>query len=328
MLLTLIALVIVAILIYLLRLPPAYQVTRSIVIDKPIAQVFDYVRDFSYWAQWSPWSLHDPHQKNTLDNPNSVGGSYTWDSTMIGAGSMQHRQIIPNERLDILLTFIRPFKSKADIRFTFATIDGATQVTWTMDAKLPFVMRPLCAFMAKMIGHDFALGLALLRGVLDPNSEHPQIVFDGIVERTPQLYLTESFVGSFANMREAMHRAYPKFGQTLAQDPGRATSLPMIAAYHKVKAMKEWTVMDMGVPVTHAVSGETAQTLGGGKYFQMTFRGNYELIGSGWNTLYGQVKMKKLKIDKRRPALEVYHTNPMQAAHSNDWVTLLCVPIR
>ncbi len=321
-------LIALAVLAYLLSLPAGYSVSRSIVIAKPLPEVFAYVRDFSNWTAWSPWSLHEPNHQMTLDRPTEVGGLYTWNGKKIGAGQMQHTGITPNERLDILLTFLRPFKNTAKVVWSFKTTDGGTEITWDMQSQMPLPMRPMQGFIAKMIGNDFALGLALLRGKLDPASEHPSISFDGVVERGAQTYATERFEGTLVNMRGVMKEAYPRLWQSLSKDTERWEKNPAIAAYHKVKFMKATTIMDMGFAVTHLKTGEAGITLPAGKYFQMTLRGSYDFLPSSWNTIYGQVKMQKLKIDKRRPALEVYQINPMEAPHSNEWVTLLCVPIK
>ena len=321
-------LIVLAVFVYLLSLPAGYTVSRSIVIAKPLPEVFAYVRDFSNWTAWSPWALHEPDVKVTLSHPTEVGGIYAWDGQKIGAGSMQHQSIQVNRRIDLLLTFLRPFKNTANVRWTFQTVDGGTEITWDMQSQMPLPMRPFQAFIAKMIGYDFALGLALLRGKLDPASEHPSISFDGVVERGAQTYATEHFEGTLVDMRGAMQEAYPRLWQSLSKETERWEKKPAIAAYHKVKFMKATTVMDMGLAVTRLNAGEAGITLPAGKYFQMTMRGNYDFLPSSWNTVYGQVKMLKLKIDKSRPALEVYQINPMEASHSNEWTTLLCVPIK
>ena len=322
-------LIVLAVFVYLLSLPAGYTVSRSIVIAKPLPEVFAYVRDFSNWTAWSPWSLHEPDHQLTVDHPTEVGGLYAWDGRKIGAGQMQHTGIISNERLDILLTFLRPFKNTAKVVWSFKSAPGgATEITWDMQSQMPLPMRPFQGFIAKMIGYDFALGLALLRGKLDPASEHPSITFDGVVERSEQAYVTEHFDGTLVDMRAAMKISYPRLWQSLSKDASRSDQKPMIAAYHKVKFMKATTVMDMGLAVKQLNAGETGLVLPAGKYFQMTMRGSYDFLPSSWNTVYGQVKMLKLKIDKSRPALEVYQKNPMEAPHSNDWTTLLCVPLK
>lgn len=320
--------VLAVVLVYLLSLPACYGVTRSIVIAKPIAEVFAYLQDFNNWSAWSPWALHEPNHKVTIHNPTEVGGTYAWDGRMIGAGQMQYRSITPNERLDILLTFLRPFKNTADVSWTLKTVAGGTEVIWDMQSQMPLPMRPMQNFIAKMIGNDFALGLALLRGKLDPTSEHPSISFDGVVERSAQTYATEHFEGTLVDMRGAMKEAYPRLWQKLSKDEARWEKKPAIAAYHKVKFMKATTIMDMGLAVKHLNASEAGLTVPAGKYFQMTMRGSYDFLPSSWNTIYGQVKMQKLKIDKSRPALEVYQINPMEAPNSNGWVTLLCVPLK
>lgn len=291
-------------------------------------EVFAYVRDFSNWTAWSPWALHEPGHTVSINNPNEQGGTYAWDGRLIGAGQMQHTGITQNERLDILLTFLRPFKNTAKVVWSFKTTDGGTEITWDMQSQMPLPMRPIQGFIAKMIGYDFALGLALLRGKLDPSSEHPNLSFDGIVPREAQTYATEHFAGTLVDMRIVMKEAYPRLWQSLSQETERWQKKPAIAAYHKVKFMKATTIMDMGLAVKHLNAGEAGMTLPAGKYFQMTMRGNYDFLPSSWNTIYGQVKMQKLKIDKSRPALEVYQINPMEAPNSNKWTTLLCVPIK
>ncbi len=315
--------------IYFWSLPAAYSVTRSIVIEKPVADVFSYVRDLKHWTAWSPWALHEPDVKVTLSKPAEVGGSCAWDGQKIGAGVMTHEHIQENQRIDIKLAFLRPFKNTAQVRWAFEeTGPGATRMTWSMHAKMPLPMRPLQALFAKMIGYDFALGLALLRGKLDPESEHPALTFDGVVERQTQSYVVERFEGTLFDMRAAMREAYPRLWKNIEKDEQRWEKKPAIAAYHKVQFMKARAVMDMGLAVTHLNEGEAGLRLPAGRYFQMTLRGSYDFLPSSWNTIHGHIKMQKLKIDKRRPALEVYAVNPMEVAHSNGWVTLLCVPIK
>ncbi|MDI9335384.1 MAG: SRPBCC family protein [Cytophagales bacterium] len=321
-------LVLAIVLVYLLSLPASYTVTRKIVIAKPIAEVFAYVRDFSNWPAWSPWTLHEPSAKVALDRPTEVGGTYAWDGQKIGAGNMRHRSIQDNQRIDLLLTFLRPFKSQAEVNWSFQSAQDGTEVTWTMEAKTPLPLRLFQGFFAKMIGYDFALGLALLRGQLDPSSEHPRITFDGVVTREAQTYATEHFEGTFEAMRQAMQEAYPRLWQNISKDADRWEQKPAIAAYHQVRFMKGTTVMDMGLAVKQLTAHEQGITIPTRRYFQMTMRGSYEFLPSAWNTIHGQIKMQKLRVDKRYPALEVYQVNPMESTNSNDWVTLLCVPIK
>jgi predicted transcriptional regulator YdeE len=325
-------LLVVSVLAYLLSFSKHYTVTRSIVIAKSTSEVFEYIVDFNNWYKWSPWLLHEPDAQTRTVDGTEVGGVHRWEGDLIGAGQMTHRRIIQNERIDIELALYSPRNSKADITWQLSDVTNgvvpATELTWTLVAQMPLPFRPFQNFIAKMIGYDFALGLALLRGQLDPSADHPTLAFDGVVTRTSQTYLTEHFSGTFAAMRKAMQEGYPRLWQNASNDAARFEKKPAIAAYQKVKFMNGTTMMDMGLAVTHLDAGETGMTLPAGQYFQMTMRGSYEFLPSSWNTIYGQVKMQKLKIDKSRPALEIYQVDPTKVSNSNDWVTLLCVPLK
>lgn len=323
--------VVAAALIYLYHLPSATNVVRSIVINKPVSEVYAYVANFANWNAWSPWILHEPTCKTETVRGTEVGGTHTWDGTKIGAGQMQYTALVTHQRVEMLLTFLRPFKSKANIAFAFkdvGTVDSpATEITWSMQGAMPFVMRPLIPMMQAMIGHDFELGLGFLRGQLDPASEHPTLRFDGVGTVAPQLYLTEPFEGTLADMRGAMQEAYPRLWRMIESDPSRNVAAPAVAAYYKVKPLKGTVKMAMGMPVSRIQHGEPSATFGEGRYFVATYRGHYDFLGSAWNATYGHAKMDKLKVDNSRPALEIYDVNPMQATHSNDWVTRLCIPL-
>jgi hypothetical protein len=68
-------------------------------------------------------------------------------------------------RLDMALTFIKPFKSQNTTSFMLAENGpGATNVTWSMDSPMGFTMRVADVFMNmdKRIGADFEKGLAKL----------------------------------------------------------------------------------------------------------------------------------------------------------------------
>jgi DNA gyrase inhibitor GyrI len=69
--------------------------------------------------------------------------------------------------------------------------------------------------------------------------------------------------------------------------------------------------MDMGFAVKSIKSGEHSLTLPAGRYFVMELKGAYQFLPSAWNTIDSQIKMQKLKINKRQPALEVYTTHPI-----------------
>ncbi|MDW3190613.1 SRPBCC family protein, partial [Vibrio sp. Vb0932] len=38
----------------------AYQVSKSIEINKSQSEIIDYLKDFKNWPEWSPWIILEP----------------------------------------------------------------------------------------------------------------------------------------------------------------------------------------------------------------------------------------------------------------------------
>lgn len=55
LLLTILAIILVTLILYLASLDGEYLVDRSLVIRAPVDDVYKTVVDFKTWPQWSPW---------------------------------------------------------------------------------------------------------------------------------------------------------------------------------------------------------------------------------------------------------------------------------
>lgn len=320
------AIALIAIL-WLVSLPGRYEVVRSHTIRAPKQQVFDIVRDFSQFPAWSPWLIHDPQTQLTMDQPTQVGGSYAWRSPKMGEGQWIHRRIEPLSFIETELVFTKPFKSVSDVRFEFSdAAQGHTQLTWRMQAQLPFFMRPMLPMFRRMIGMDFELGLAMLAGLVDPQDAHPRIEFVGTVDLPADTVLTHAYSGTLAGMKTAMSEAYPPL---FARAGAHATGLGW-GIYHRIRPTEpidaSTVKMDMAVSVQPGTPG--ANIRGAGRYFHARLHGDYRFLGPAWNAAYGQARMRKLKWSKSHPALEAYPTNPAEHPNSNDWITDIYVPVR
>lgn len=148
-----------------------YTVTRSLRIEAPIAQVHALVDDLREWQQWSPWEGLDPDLERTYTGPvHGVGAKYAWSGNRdAGTGTMQVTRSEPH-RIDIDLTFTKPFPGTNDIRFDLADLgDGATRVTWTLTGRKNLVVRVFGRFLKieQKVGEDFEKGLAQLKAVAE-----------------------------------------------------------------------------------------------------------------------------------------------------------------
>jgi uncharacterized protein YndB with AHSA1/START domain len=169
-----VALVVVAILIFAATKPDTFRIQRSTTIQAPPEKVFPLINDFRSWQSWSPWEKIDPNLKRTFAGPaEGQGAVYEWEGNKkVGQGRMEITESSPPSRLAIKLDFIKPFEAHNAVEFTTARRGDSTDVTWAMQGSQPFMLKVMCLFMSmdKMVGKDFEKGLANLKALAEKSA--------------------------------------------------------------------------------------------------------------------------------------------------------------
>ncbi len=153
--------------------PKKYEVNRSIVINKPRSEVFQYLKYIKNQDEWSPWKNRDPEMQQTFSGEDgTIGFISKWDSDHkhVGAGEQEIVGITHNEQIRTELRFLKPWKSESDAYInTHDATDSATEVTWGFSGtnKVPMNIMMLFYNMDKAVGKDFEEGLAELKIVLE-----------------------------------------------------------------------------------------------------------------------------------------------------------------
>ncbi len=314
---------------YLACLDGSYEVRRSRSFPQSREQLFDKIRDFKSWSDWSPWLLHEPETRLEFsENCDQEGGYYRWDGQRVGAGTLTHVKFERPARILQRIEFTRPFKSVCEVAFELSEQQGETQVNWLMRGKMPFLLRFMTAKTVAMISKDYDLGLAMLAGQLDENAEHPRISFEGNSTRSPQYCLCQAIEGGLETIRAVMQTDFPRL-VAFAQAQNRISGAPL-NAYQRVDPLKLYFTGHIAVPVERdAEPGEyQAREVGGGLYFKVSLRGNYQFLELAWYAAKAHLEMRKIKVDRQRELLEVYENDPRQVNNSNDLLTTLYIPIR
>ena len=144
-----------------------YTVTRSTAINAPAADIYARIVDVAKWKSWSPWEGLDPNMTRTYSNAaEGPGASYGWSGNRkVGEGSMTITGVSADERVDIDLAFLKPFKAENKTWFEIAPSGDSTNVTWTMTGEKTLTTKIMGIFssMDKMVGKDFEKGLAQLK---------------------------------------------------------------------------------------------------------------------------------------------------------------------
>ena len=166
-----VAVIVAGILIYATTKPDSFTVKRSVSIKAPPDRLYALISDFHGWAAWSPYEKKDPDMKRTFSGAAlGKGAIYQWDGNKnVGSGSMEIIEATPPSKIVIKLDFLKPFEGHNTAEFTMNPQGDSTTVTWAMYGPSSFIFKVMGLFMNmdKMIGDDFAVGLANLKAVAE-----------------------------------------------------------------------------------------------------------------------------------------------------------------
>lgn len=313
-------------LLYLALLPGRFQVRRSLEMAAPVETVFAAVVDLKSWPLWSPWLLHEPGARlDFSDDYQAEEGYYEWDGALVGAGRLTHARIVPHNRIEQQLDFYRPFKSTSPVNWALETHDRHTLVSWKMEGRMPFLFRFMTKSMAPMIERDFELGLALLQGYVNGNAPHPSLHFAGEETLEDFSYWAIPFSGKLRQLETTRQ----KHIEALEAASDGKSGLPL-TLLHRFGPNSPDYEAEIAIPIADSAPGAnyTTRHFRGGRYFGLTLHGDHRFLPLGWHALFSHCRMRRIKRDKSRPALEIYQDDPKRARNSNEIGSALYLPIR
>lgn len=165
--------IIALVLIVALFVKKEYAVEREVTIEKPKAEVFEYIKYLKNQDNFSKWATMDPAMKKEFRGTDgTVGFVSAWDSedSDVGKGEQEIMKIAEGERIDYELRFLEPFEATDNAFMTTESVnDSVTNVSWGFNGKMNYPMNLMLLFMdmEKMLGGDLETGLTNLKGVLE-----------------------------------------------------------------------------------------------------------------------------------------------------------------
>jgi hypothetical protein len=165
-------------LIFLLLIIPLfidgkYSIEREVTIQRPLEEVFGYIKYLKNQDNFSVWAKIDPNMKKEYTGTDgTVGFVSAWDSENKDAGKGEQKivNLIENKQIDYELHFIKPFESTDQAYMTTAAVnDSVTTVKWGMKGEMKYPMNMMLLFMdmEKMLAPDFENGLSNLKSILE-----------------------------------------------------------------------------------------------------------------------------------------------------------------
>jgi uncharacterized protein YndB with AHSA1/START domain len=171
--LALIVLLVATVVILAFAVKTDLKVEREVTINRPKAEVFDYVKKLKNQNSWGPWHKKDPAMKQEFKGEDGFPGfvsSWKSENSEIGAGEQEIKKVAEGERLDTELRFKEPFESTADAYvITEAASPESTKVKWGFSSTMPRPFNVMCLVidMDKAAGKDFEDGLSNLKRILE-----------------------------------------------------------------------------------------------------------------------------------------------------------------
>ena len=151
--------------------PKSYEVSRTIVVNKPVSEVFKFLTYLKNQEIWSPWEKKDPNMKKTFSGTDgTVGAISAWIGNKdVGEGEQEIISIEENKTIKSKLRFFKPWKSESDAFLRTEEVDKGTKITWGFSGinKIPTNIFLLFTNMDKAVGKDFEEGLANLKKHLE-----------------------------------------------------------------------------------------------------------------------------------------------------------------
>lgn len=157
--------IIVLILIIAAVMKKGYGIERSIVVNKPLDETFHFISSIETQNGWSKWANLDPNIKTTyVGTDRTVGFTSKWESEHknVGHGEQEIKKLIPNERMETEMRFLKPMRSVAYGYFNTTPVnESQTKVAWGFTGNFPYPFNIMMLFMDMegMLGKDFEEGL-------------------------------------------------------------------------------------------------------------------------------------------------------------------------
>jgi uncharacterized membrane protein len=165
--------IVVIFLVVALFLKKDYSLQREIVVNKPKAEVFEYIKSLKNQEYFNKWIMIDPNVKRSYTGVDGeVGNTVSWESENknVGKGTQEITKIIPGEQVDFVIHFEKPFKNTADCFIKVEQVEAnKTKVIWGFSGRMAYPMNAMLLVMSmdNLLGPDLATSLENIKSVLE-----------------------------------------------------------------------------------------------------------------------------------------------------------------
>jgi len=284
-----------------------YAVEREIEINKPVDEVFNYVKYLKNQDNFSVWSKMDPNMtKDFKGSDGQIGAIASWNSKLdsVGVGEQEIKKITNNERIDFELRFKKPFEATDNAYFITKSLgNNKTNIKWGFNGKMNWPMNLMMLFMdmEKQIAPDLENGLTNLKTLLEsvPSPSKLDISVVNVVSQ-PILYISDSTKIQSDAIAKKLGDAYGEMMALIGIAKLETNGSPF-AVTNKFSLKEMFYSFDAAIPVkdTKGIIPDGRIKIGKsyeGKVVKAVHIGSYESSAVDYNKIIKYIKDNNLTI--------------------------------
>ncbi len=306
---------------------PKMHIEKSTAIDAPVNKVYATLNDLNKWQAWSPWLIMEPEA--TVD-VSEDGKSYSWEGDLVGSGEMKITSEDENQRIDLDLTFLKPWKSKAKVWFEMSEEGDSTKLTWLMDSGLPFFLFWMKKMMTAFVGMDYERGLSMLKDYIETGEVPSKLDNEGLSSYSGCKYMGIKTECTIDKIGPSMQEDFGKLRGWAKENEENIADIPF-SIYHKWDMVKGKVIYTSGIPIKE-VPEETPEGFTTGEIpaistYNVTHTGPFRHLGNAWSLGMTLARNKVYKSSKKVHPFETYLTEPGKVSE-NETVTRIHFPVK
>jgi hypothetical protein len=303
-----------------------YHIERSVEIDAPKALVYEQIRFFKNFNEWSPWLKLDPDVKVTYEGTDGeAGASYSWSGNENVGKGKEILKGLSADRIDLELQFVEPFESTIPSFFNITGDTLKTRVSWGFDPRLPFPVNVWAMFtdIDKAMGTDYERGLAFLKRRCESIAHKKYNGYEIIEEEIPAAnYFCTKGTVKFDSIQSFFGPGMMRVMEMAAEGKLTVTG-PPAGIYWSSDRSAGVSEMAAGIPVKEeTVKAPKEFSLfraPGGKALVVSFYGAYDSI----HQAHAAIEKYRAAYNLRQSTLviESYMTDPAAEQDTSKWLT-------
>ena len=149
-----------------------FDISRTVVINRPREEVFNFVRQLKKQQHWNPWFTRDPNATMKYKGEDGkLGASFYWKGNRkVGEGIQRIVKAKRGRVLETKILFIKPIKLNAITYIGVKEIEPEkAKLVWGVRGHLAFPLTIISLFYPpeRALARNFEIGLRQLKRILD-----------------------------------------------------------------------------------------------------------------------------------------------------------------